>query len=216
MAQADRRRPKRLNHLLFHTVAGSQMKLLRGLIVLVNNSTISSGELDRMANDRAEHSLEVESRADRLADFSQRFQFSDRSRQFARPRLQFLEQADVLDGDDRLVGEGLEQRDLLFCRRDGLPCGESESPRRNTFAQQRRGKYGPSTIAVASSGLRELGFDLCREVMHVNCLPVNDGPARRGPRVIRANWPRLAMARMQPPAEAVTIDAIDQRVSRVA
>ena len=35
----------------------------------------------------------------------------------ARPRLQFLEQPHVLDGDDRLVGEGLEQLDLLVGER---------------------------------------------------------------------------------------------------
>ena len=65
-----------------------------------------------MAHDGAEHSLEIESRADRLADLSQRFQFPNRLRQLARSRLQFLEQPHVLDGDDRLVGEGFEESDL--------------------------------------------------------------------------------------------------------
>ena len=34
--------------------------------------------------------------------------------QFRVALLEFLEQAHVLDGDDRLVGEGFEQRNLLF------------------------------------------------------------------------------------------------------
>ena len=42
-----------------------------------------------------------------------------RLREVAVARLQLLEQPHVLDGDDRLVGEGLEQRDLLV--REGLP-----------------------------------------------------------------------------------------------
>ena len=40
--------------------------------------------------------------------------------QFRVALLQFLEQPHVLDGDDRLVGEGLEQRDLLFGERTNL------------------------------------------------------------------------------------------------
>ena len=51
-----------------------------------------------MANDGAKHGLEIESRADRLPDFPQRLQLSDRSSQLPRPRLKFLEQPDVLDG----------------------------------------------------------------------------------------------------------------------
>ena len=70
-----------------------------------------------MAHDGAEHCLEIKSRADRLADFSQRFEFPDRPSQFAGSRFQFLEQPHVLDGDHRLVGEGFEQLDLLVCER---------------------------------------------------------------------------------------------------
>ena len=38
--------------------------------------------------------------------------------------LQFFEQPHVLDGDDRLVGEGFEQLDLSVGERAGLPCAE--------------------------------------------------------------------------------------------
>ena len=70
-----------------------------------------------MAHDCAEHRLEIESRTDGLADFSQRFQFPDRSRKLARPRLQFLEQPHILDRDHRLVGEAFEEFDLSLCER---------------------------------------------------------------------------------------------------
>ena len=60
-----------------------------------------------MANDGAKHSLEIKSRADRLTNLTQRSQLTNRLRQLARPRLQFLEQPDVLDGNDRLIGKGL-------------------------------------------------------------------------------------------------------------
>ena len=70
---------------------------------------------------RGEHRVQVEGRADRLADLPQGLQLLDRARQFLRARLQLLEQADVLDGDHRLVGEGLEQRDLPVREGAGPP-----------------------------------------------------------------------------------------------
>ena len=73
---------------------------------------------------RRQHGLKIKSGADRLADFAQSFQFSHRSRQFARPLFQFLEQPHVLDGDHGLIGEGFEKFDLFLGRRDELPCGE--------------------------------------------------------------------------------------------
>ena len=59
-----------VDQLLFHLIAGAKVKLLRRLIVFVDDSAISSGELNRPANDGAEHSLEIKSGADCLADFS--------------------------------------------------------------------------------------------------------------------------------------------------
>ena len=45
--------------------------------------------------------------------------------QFCVALLEFLEQPHVLDGDDRLVGEGFEKRDLFVGERTDLRCGES-------------------------------------------------------------------------------------------
>ena len=102
------------------------MKLLCGFVVFVDNTAIGAGKLDRMGNDGGEHGFKIESRADRLADLAQRFQLAYRSRQLAGSRFQFLEQPDVLDGDDRLIGEGLEEGDLLIARRGGPPCRRIE------------------------------------------------------------------------------------------
>ena len=57
---------------------------------------------------------------DRLTDFAQRLQLADRSRELAGPRLELLEQPHVLDRDHRLVGKGLEQRDLIVRKSAGL------------------------------------------------------------------------------------------------
>ena len=86
-----------------------------------------------MAHNGAEHSLEIEGRADRLTDLTQRSQLPNRLRQLARPRLQFLEQPHVLDGDHRLVGEGFEQRDLLVGERTDLRAANHDRPDRNAL-----------------------------------------------------------------------------------
>ena len=63
-----------------------------------------------MAHNRAKHSLEVEGRANRLTDLTQCSQLPNRLRELARPRLQFLEQAHVLNGDDRLISKSFDKR----------------------------------------------------------------------------------------------------------
>ena len=70
---------------------------------------------DGPRHDGGEHRLQVERRGDRLPDLAERGELPDRALELGRARLQLGEQPRVLDGDDRLVGEGLEQRDL--CRR---------------------------------------------------------------------------------------------------
>ena len=66
-----------------------------------------------MGDDSRQYGFEVESGADYLADFAEGFELAYRACQFVGSLIQFFEQADVLDGDHRLVGEGFEQLDLL-------------------------------------------------------------------------------------------------------
>ena len=86
-------------------------------------------KLDRVGNDARQHGFEIESRADRLTDFAERFELAHRACQFAGSLIQFFEQADVLDGDHGLVGEGFKKRDLLVGRRGGPLCGGLQWPR---------------------------------------------------------------------------------------
>jgi hypothetical protein len=53
-AQPYRRGAKRIDDLLLHAVARSQMKLSPHFIVFVNDSAISSGKLDGMSDNRGE------------------------------------------------------------------------------------------------------------------------------------------------------------------
>ena len=60
-------------------------------------------------------------------------------------RLQLLEQPHVLDGDDGLVGEGLEQLDLLVRERPGLDSIDRDRPDRATLTQHRHRQHAPDS-----------------------------------------------------------------------
>ena len=79
-----------------------------------------------MGNDSREYRFQVESGADYLADFAERFELAYRACQFVGPLIQFFEQAHVLNGDHRLVSESFKQFDLRRRERAhlGAPCDQ--------------------------------------------------------------------------------------------
>ncbi len=94
-----------------------------------------------------------------MADFTQRSQFSDRLRQLAGARFQFLEQPHVLDGDHGLVGEGFKELDLLIGKRTNFRSADDDRTDGNTLAQQWCGKNGPSSRnCLRGSDFGKLGF----------------------------------------------------------
>ena len=118
--------------------------------------------------------MEIESGADCLADLAQRFQFPDRSRQFAGPRFEFFEQPHVLDRDHRLGGEGFEQLDLFVGERANFGATDHDPPDRNTFANQWRTKLYVNQHQCMLSRIRKFCIRLCRDVMNMNCFPIDD------------------------------------------
>jgi len=94
------------NELEARPVVRARHEHLLGPVELVDRPDVGAGELDRVRHNPFEHLLQVECRVDRLADLAERLQLLDRT-------LQLLEQPGVLDRDDRLVGERLQQLDLL-------------------------------------------------------------------------------------------------------
>src|SRR5262249_8751317 len=113
-AELDRARPKRVYQLLFDLMAAPKLKFLRDLIVFINRSTVGTAQLDRVRGYARQYGFQVQSRANGLTDFTQRFQFSHRSDQFLCALLQLLQQPNVLNGDDGLIGERFEQLDLSW------------------------------------------------------------------------------------------------------
>ena len=114
LAQADRHGAQGFDHVVVDVPARAEMEDPGGLLELVDRRAVGAREMPGLLGDGRQHTPEVERGADGLADLAERLQLIDRSSQLARARLQLLEQAHVLDRDDRLIGEGLEQRDLLL------------------------------------------------------------------------------------------------------
>ena len=70
-------------------------------------------------------------------DLAERGELIDGAGQLAGPGLQLAEQPDVLDGDDGLVGERLDQLDLLVRERPGLRPGDHDDADGRAVAQDR-------------------------------------------------------------------------------
>src|SRR5262245_45274820 len=103
--QLDRTGVQRLNQLLLDLVTPPEMELLRVFFVFVDRSAISPAKLHGMRSDSGQYRFQLQSRANGLTDLTQRSQLTNRLCQLARPRLEFLKQPNVLNGDHRLIGE---------------------------------------------------------------------------------------------------------------
>jgi hypothetical protein len=106
LAPPDRRPPSHVDHFVREIVGGAEEELLGALVVLVDGARFGAGELVGARDDGAEHGLEVERGAERLADLAEGLQLLDRAGELGRAGLQLAQQSRVLDGDGRLVGEG--------------------------------------------------------------------------------------------------------------
>ena len=104
---------ERVNQLLIHAVGGAQMKFALPIVEDIDRAGLGAGKLHRLGDDGGEHGLKIERRVHRLGHFAERAQLIDRAAKFIGALAQFVQQSNILDRDDCLVGEGLDQRDLL-------------------------------------------------------------------------------------------------------
>src|SRR5262249_297975 len=91
--------------------------------------------------------------------------------QLARARLYIVEQADVLDGDYRLIGEGLQQRDLALRERSNLGTWNSDRTDRMAVTQ-----HGHRQDASIRHHLGETQDTIVAIRQHIRDL--NDGAAQ--------------------------------------
>ena len=96
--------------------------------------------------------------------------------------MQLLEEADVLDGDHGLIGEGLQQLDLVVGERAGLLPSDRDGADWSPLAQHRHPERTPSTESLAER-LRILSVDTDVWDMHHGALEngAAEGGRRAGP-----------------------------------
>ncbi len=131
----------------------------------VIDPTNPGGALD----DGVKHRLHVRRRAADDAEHLGRCRLMlQRLAQFRIALAEFLEQSHVLDGDHRLVGEGLEQRDLLVGERPDFRAANAIAP----IGVPSRSNGVPSNVRYPRSDGRRLSGNsvqqLCLEVMNVD------------------------------------------------
>ena len=113
-------------------------KTSSAVVELVDRAFIGLRELHRAADDGGQHGVEIERGIHRAQHFLQRLQFGDRAGQFRGAFPQGPEVGDAGDGDHRLFGEGLQQRDLAVGEAAGLLARSARSRRSPPVAQQRQ------------------------------------------------------------------------------
>src|SRR5262249_29014319 len=124
----------------------------------------------RVFGQRLEDRLEVErGPADHLEQLAGRRLLLERDSQFAVARLQLLEETDVFDSDHGLVGEGLEEADLLVGERAHLESPDEDRSDGRLLAQQGHGHDGPDARApYAGLNLWGLPIELLQDVFDVH------------------------------------------------
>src|SRR6266508_3777701 len=135
LALEDARCAPGLHQLLVHALLGPQLELTRRLVVLVDGVAVRAGELGGSGHDRRENRVQIQRRADSLAHLAERSELVHRAGELTRPRLELREEANVLDGDHRLVGEGLQQLDLVLGEWPGLRAGHHDDAHGCAFPQ---------------------------------------------------------------------------------
>src|SRR5262245_14364107 len=96
--------------------------------------------------------------------------------QFCIALLDFLKQPHVLDGDDGLVGEGFEERNLPVSKRLDFHSANQDSPDRKSLTKQRHGKRSSMAEPLLRSFNRgKLGLHFCCKIMNMNGLAFHNG-----------------------------------------
>ncbi len=69
-----------------------------------------------------------------------------------------MEEPDIFDCNNGLVGEGLEEGNLFFGERPQLGAPDRDGPNRNALAQKRNRQYRPNTQALMGTPIVRIVF----------------------------------------------------------
>src|SRR5262249_49934881 len=180
---------------------------------------LRSAQPHRVLGNRVENRLEIRGRAgDHTQDLTRCRLLLQRLGQLTIPLPQLVEQADVLDGDDGLVGEGLEERHLAVGERPDFEATDEDHADRLALAHERDAERGPMSrphgVIAPQGELRAADG----EVVHVNGPPVEDGVGR-DPASVPGRW--LAPAEgyrpvVSPHAQVLSFPQAEPRVIGLA
>jgi hypothetical protein len=138
-------------------VGSPEEQLAGALVVLVDGARVGPGEPVGAGDDGAEHGLQIERRAERLADLAQRAQLLDRAGELGRALLELAQEPGVLDRDGGLVGEGFHQRDLAVGERPDLMAVDGDGAQQLARAEHRDRHH------------RAVGIDLLAAIAVLGC-----------------------------------------------
>ena len=137
--------------------------------------------------DRVEHRLHVGRRAaDDAQDLRRRRLLLQRLGDLGVARLQLLEQPHVLDRDHGLVGEGLQQLDLLVGERAHFRSANSDGADGSTLAQHRHRERRAPTACPATTGRTAAVLRAAPMALHVTVEYGSSGA--RGPCAADPRW----------------------------
>ena len=178
-------------------------------------TNIGTGEADRILKHDVEDGPEIErGAADRLEHVRDRGLLLECF-------LGLVEETHVLDGDDRLGGEGLEKLDLLQGERLDLHPADGDTTDRDAVTKQRHREGCPVAPAALEIDADRIvgGIELRSGIANVNRPSVDDAAANQG---LAAERQRLAGVEpgnrsvVRPLHQDCTVDAIHVGVARAA
>src|SRR5262249_33497986 len=106
-------------------------------IVAEDHAVLGTANTDGILQQRREDALEVEHRpADGFEHLGRGSLLPQRFAELLPSRLNLVEQANVLDGDHGLVGEGFDQLNLLVGKRPDLGAYQRNDADRDSFSQK--------------------------------------------------------------------------------
>ena len=145
----------------------------------LERTLVGATQSNRGLRQRVEHRLQIESRAaDDLEHIGGRRLLLQRLVEFRRAGLHFLEQAGILDGDDRLVGERPDQIDVFVGERLDLGTAQHEHADRTSLSHQRHAQHRPEPDPVRR--LQERVFRVGKHVGHLHDLVIEQYPPLHG------------------------------------
>ena len=106
--------PERRDQLLIHAVGSAKMKFAQLIVEDIDRSGLGARQLHCLSDDSGEYGFQVEGGVYRLGHFAERAQLLDRAAKLIGALAQCVQKSNVLDCNGCLVGEGLDQSDLII------------------------------------------------------------------------------------------------------